>query len=424
MVKFQTKAGKLLQLFLYIQAEGKTIKGDKKPFNIHAVLHVKDTEATMEAQDEHQGLIAIGILRDVKAVDDPGDIPVEFVNPKEKDKPNSIKDLGRYGSEDEITVEYNPGQNKIHFKRSKPSKLNKSTPTIPMDKIETKVDYVPFEFQSVQNAWRGKKKGFLVDNYVKINTKQFEEVIKDGDQIQHRSFPFTMKEDGTLNVIVEDLETGEKFDRDLEIVSMRMPDKIDENNVKITEVKSIYSYGFGNAFGQLSGEIELWMASNGPMIIKKTDDDIEVTYILATLKLRKEDEKIEAGKKEVSETEKTMLDQLDQDLAKHDQENPVSEDDYVCDVCGERYPANLVKNGDKCSKCGKPFELYENPDSNEDDADSDADIPENDEDKTGDGGSPVNMHSEEDIPEPKTPITPNATTMVDKTKLKKVPKKG
>jgi len=84
--------------------------------------------------------------------------------------------------------------------------------------------------------------------------------------------------------------------------------------------------------------------------------------------------------------------------------------------------ANLVKDGEKC-QCGKPFEVDENPDSNEEDTDSDADIPENDEDKTGDGGSPANMHSEEDIPEPKAPITPNATTMVDKTKLKKVPKK-
>jgi len=295
MTQFRVKAGVLQTMFAYARAEGKNTDGKTVPLLNDCVLNVMKNTLFIQSVDENQTLITLAKYpinkEDVKSV---GEIPIFF----EK----SIKAVNRFKANDIIVVEHLEG-NLIEYRRKTP-KLEVTATTIDRDAVASAIeDTLPFKYDSKQNAWTAGK-GFKTEAFMKIDAAEFEEVVKDGEQIEHRSFPFTI-EGKTVSVTVADDESGDKVLRELKPIEKTL--KVDE------DIGSVYSYGFGNAFNNLKGELSIWVKDGGPMFIKQVHDDISLTYVLATTELQ--DEKVEEDENtdniETGEMDEKLQESLD-----------------------------------------------------------------------------------------------------------------
>ncbi len=252
----------------YTQASGRNVKGENKPFINDCLIEVKTTSVNISSVQENEALIVdIKSKLDKKDIKKTGVIPIELEN--------RIKALKRYGTGDEIKVTLKNGM--VKFTRIKPRLETKSS-TIDAENVKSHLtDDFPFVFKG--GIWIGRKTGLKLDTYVKLDAKEFKEVVEDGEQIQYRSFPFTVSKK-QVTVTVEDTNTGASILRELK-----------NEEIKTNEtIESLYSFGFGNAFGNLTGEIEIWLANEGPMVILKETDELKLVYMLATTETEPEND--------------------------------------------------------------------------------------------------------------------------------------
>lgn len=340
MVSFNIKAGVLHNILKLVQAEGKTVKGEKKPMLTDCIIHAEKDNTFIRAIDGDEVLIVnIAIKLGKESVKDAGDIPVEFED--------AIKTLGRFNAADNVEISYE--DNLIRFKRNKP-KLDVKLPVVAVDSIKSAMQTeIPFIFDAKTKVWKAGD-DTLLDTSITLDAKEFKEVVEDGDQIQHRNFPFTVTKN-ELTVIVEDVDSGSQITR--EIITKEI--KTSKN------IASLYSYGFGNAFANLSGEIKIWLCNEGPMAIMQETEDYALIYILATTELEEEDDSNEnestpEGEGDATE-DKSLESQVD-DAVNEDQqqgEEPQNEDQVEPEPEIEKEKAEEPKkkatsNGKKTSK--------------------------------------------------------------------------
>lgn len=266
MIAFTIKKNVFQTILELTQANGKTVKGENKPMYKDCIIEVGKKELSIKTLDENE-ILYIGITSKITGVTEEGKIPVEL-------EP-LIEGVKRFNDKDEITISYDE---LITISRKKPI-LNIKIPTMAIDEVKSQLDgEFPFTFDSKNNYWTDGESTTL-DTYAVLDVNQFTEVIKDGEQIKHRTFPFKI-EKGKIMVTVEDIDSGAGVNREIEVT------KLDAKK----EVSSLYSYGFGNAFGNLSGEIKIWIANEEALAIAKHTDDYDLVYILATTELEDEDE--------------------------------------------------------------------------------------------------------------------------------------
>ena len=283
MVEFTQKMSIIQKVLDYAQAEGKNTKGNKKPLITDCILNVSENELEILAS-EADDAVFMHITVPLKEAEE-GEIPIEL-----KD---AIVSISRFKDEDvEIKFDEKHLQYRRVMKNTKRLQIKRPTPSI--EDIKSKLDKFPFKFDEKKNCWATKIDGkeILYETYIKINADEFKEVIEDGEQVQHRSFPISVTENA-INVIVEDTDTGAQNDRELNAIKIQTKEPI----------ASLFSRGFGNVFGQLSGEIEIWMANNEAMIIRKKDETITVIYVIAMVELTEEENEPEATEKQPEEPE-------------------------------------------------------------------------------------------------------------------------
>lgn len=269
MARFKVKVDDLGMLLRLVQAVGRNTKGEQHAFLDDCILRVEKERLSILCMDENQVLAIMGEGKlDKTDVIETGLIPVELEF--------SLDSLKRFKDSDKIVVSYSMGGTKIDYEREKPHLLVRSK-TKPVDEIKTDIENFPCKFEN--NVWKSPTSGRQIDTYIKIDASEFKEIVQDGEQIQHRSFPFTIK-NNSIEVNVEDDDTGELIARELVVKEIKNGN----------DLKSLYSYGFGNAFGQLSGEIEIWIANETPLIVKKQWTNFSLTYMLAPIELQEEDE--------------------------------------------------------------------------------------------------------------------------------------
>lgn len=302
MAKFKINAGDMLEILQYIQATGRTIKGETKPFHDDCIMQIGNNEILIRTRDSNQ-VLDTELHYPLKSIIEAGSIPLEI----EK----AIKDLKRFKADQEITISY--GNGCVEYERVKP-KLHIKEQTIAEDKVHSALDAIAFIYKKETNGWYGRKKGFPIENYVKVDASEFKEIVLDGEQIQHRSFPFSVI-GNVLNVVVEDSDTGNQISREIAVKEIKPKG----------DLKSLFSYGFGNAFGQLTGEIEIWLANSGPMVIRKKSDKIEVVYILATVELSDKDN-VKTPSKEESKAADDIEKQAEESLEDGELEESEPED--------------------------------------------------------------------------------------------------
>lgn len=308
-----------------VQANGKTVKGENKPMYKDCVIEVGKKELTIKTLDENE-ILYIEITSKITGVTEEGSIPVEL-------EP-IIESVKRFSDKDEITIKYD---DLIFISRKKPF-LEVKTQTMSLDQITSKLDGdFPFTFDTKNNLWTDGANTKL-DTHIVLDANQFTEVIKDGEQFKHRTFPFKI-EKGKMMVTVEDVDSGAGVNREIEVT------KLDSKK----EVSSLYSYGFGNAFGNLSGEIKIWIANQEAMAISKHTDSYDLIYILATTELEDEDEEEKVDDDE-EDGETNVTDEVDK-AVNEEKEEEVDEEAEEANSEANQQPApkpatkKIVKKG-------------------------------------------------------------------------------
>ena len=302
MVKFVIKAGTFKTIIELMRAEGRNHKGVKMAMFDDCMLEVSKDGAVINAIDENEVLITqIQIELAEVSSKNTGNIPLDLKT--------TLATLKRFKPKDEITIKYSDGF--VTFTRSKP-KLSYRDPALPEDAVKSEVEKeIPFVFNGDNNTWSAAhsdgKKTVKFNTYISVKAEEFKEVIADGEQIQYRSFPFVVTKT-KATVIIEDTESGKRSEREIQT-----------DEIKTTKtVSSIFSYGFGNAFANLKGDIEIWMASGAPIIIQKIGEGYELTYILAQVILEEwedesDEEDYEGGEgddEDIEDMEKGLEDAL------------------------------------------------------------------------------------------------------------------
>lgn len=192
-----------------------------------------------------------------------------------------ISYLNRYEPEDEVEVTYNGKQIFI-------SKIDGTkTSCIPVGskssiKSHIGVKDLPFE-------WRDDKPYFTdipdgeepipLDCILKLDTAVVKSVIDDGDVVEMRIYPFLVEKDKCTITVGESKSGYISTELDAEV------------NNPYDEVRSVYAYGMDNIFGNLSGEIEIFMNNDMHCWIVKQTKDYRVNFMLVSAD-------IEGGEKE------------------------------------------------------------------------------------------------------------------------------
>ena len=172
-------------IFKYVRAEGRTVKGDKKEMFTDCLMEIQKTKVKIESMDQYQTLmISLEVPLKKGQLVSRGDIPIHL----EK----AIKCIKRFKPSDIVTLSYDEDKNKMIFRRTKPSlKLKRNT--VATDSVESSMEKgIPFVFDGKLNVWKGANSEHVFDTYIKLDANELNEVVEDGEQIQHRNFPFTV----------------------------------------------------------------------------------------------------------------------------------------------------------------------------------------------------------------------------------------
>jgi hypothetical protein len=167
------------------------------------------------------------------------------------------------------------------------------------------LDGITMNFGGEVTPWPPNANGNPQDGEFELSTKvvldadEFTEIVKDGEQIANRIFPFKVTESGIV-VTVENVDTHYKIEREIPTKEVKTP----------VPVQDLFSHGFGNVFGNISGQVTIWLATDGPMYIKKELSELTVIYILANSEIEKDENNAEIPEK----TEDPAVEEIDEDL--------------------------------------------------------------------------------------------------------------
>lgn len=123
--------------------------------------------------------------------------------------------------------------------------------------------------------------GNRLENYVYVSCKELKDVVRDGDLLENRSYPFKVKDD-KLNITIKSLKQGErdKISRDI---------YIKQGNLS-GDFTTDYPSQFNAAVTSTRGHINLYFGDNKPILLVKTNDldyGLNMSYIVSPRPNRK-----------------------------------------------------------------------------------------------------------------------------------------
>lgn len=343
MANLKIKVESLNKILSYAESKGKTTNNKVESFYSDCLFKLDKSTNTLQLTsiDENQTL---AVLVDVKLKK--GDITEDSELPILLE--TALDAAKRFKPDDVITLEYTTENVKdkpagmLIYERKSP-KLSIKRRTVLSDDI---VNSIPrenltnvFKYIKKGNYWQiiNVKENKVVHELktrIKIDSNQFSEVIKDGEDVKFMNFPFRVTKKAVF-VNTRHTQTLESIERELTTIETEVED----------DVESIYSKGFGNAFTQISGTMEIWLGNGLPMIIKKEKDNISVTYILSAIVLEEEyeiEEVIHQGS-DISDIEDQLRESLEDE----------EEDDRDEEETSNKKPAAKKPATKKVNKSGK-----------------------------------------------------------------------
>lgn len=126
------------------------------------------------------------------------------------------------------------------------------------------VDELPFEYDEEADEPVSEKVG-PIEPYFVTEASEMQSILSDGDTTQVREYPISL-EDGEVDIRVGDQEGW-------------IQNTIETEGDGVAD--TVYAYGMGNVFPQLSGEIKVHIMTDGPMWIHHSDGEWTLDYMIA-----------------------------------------------------------------------------------------------------------------------------------------------
>jgi len=325
MPKFSIKAGILLEVLNLVRMKGKNHNGDNVTLIQSCILKINKKNIKIETTDLQEAVFTEVTIKEFNCIEE-GLIPVELEKPSNDKKKNTLIDsLERFKSDDEIEVELQYGI--IVVKRNKP-RLTKKVNTITIDEVNYENEEgIPITYISKNDTWNTDG-GRNYTTKIIVDASEFKEVIKDGDQIAHRSYPVMVN---SKEVIVStfDKDSGAGSERELVVVEK------DGLRCGTKPIGSLFSYGFGNVFGNLKGKINIWLYQDQAMIIHQDNKSYEYVIVYSSLEAEEtecEDVEMESEEIDINEIE---IEFEDEELTQDDIDEIYADPDEDIDIIDE-----------------------------------------------------------------------------------------
>jgi hypothetical protein len=318
-IGFEIEAGRFNKLLKVMKCSGTSDKGKTVDWFEDAVITVRDGEIYAQGADfsERQSL-AFFVTQKVKTFEQ-GQIPIVI---------NSLESkVSRFNSNDLITVFLSDvgGFKYITLYRPKSERKGELSFFVRTKGVEKVVSFfgdrdLGYVVEEENHRVVNEEKDRLLDWHIKVDASELKEVVKDGEQIKKRIFPFQISTD-LINVRVENIDNLDFIDREIPHIELHYPDGD-------TDIQAVYSTGFGNAFGSaLTGIIDIYLQQEDNLYIRKqVDEDCFFDYMIVPFKdtSKKEDEK-QSGE----ETEEDIEQEFDEEVkaaAEEDEEDELELD--------------------------------------------------------------------------------------------------
>lgn len=182
------------------------------------------------------------------------------------------KYLDRYNSSDEVTV--STTDNLIIITRVSPQKIARISKSS-VDTITTTKGV-----EVLQN-FQFNDKGFPESKKTKLNLRltleadEIKKVVDDGEVVKQRIYPWMVDNGFSIKVGTEQLGQIET------LISLK---KIEGEIPEQPSTKTVYAYGLDNIFGNIDGEIKVYLANGTqscPMLLTKETEKYNLTILLA-----------------------------------------------------------------------------------------------------------------------------------------------
>ena len=266
MTKIECKIVDLKRMAEFVGCKGKGEKGVDMYLTKDFLIDAKGNSVEIQATDTiNQALLVKLKYNDIKVINE-GQIPIGSVE-------QLVKILNRYNPNDKVTVEYlrDETSSKMWIKRGFP-KMSTMIPVPSPDNIDSVKGIKVLEGIKYDD-----KKDVYYTSRVELSSKivleasHLKSILPDADalpiDLRDVKYPIELKGGKLLT------QVGNENDG---IIEREIPTK----EVK-GEGKSLYKFGFDAIFTTVDGDISIYFANEGPMVVVKTDDKFELMYFIA-----------------------------------------------------------------------------------------------------------------------------------------------
>lgn len=300
MIGLKIKCNSLKNILEHLQAKGKNQIGESVPFMDDCIIRVDDKGIWSITIDNNRGILAqmkVNNNKDEKhglETYGRGKIPLDINK--------TLNYLKRFSDDDSVELIYENGiivirntngklgypiltesffagireeairndMPKNTFRKNKEDQEEKYKQMLAFIKKHRSV-YTLNEDESIATIHNGSK----LENYVDVSCKELKDVVRDGDLLENRSYPFRVK-DNKLNITIKSLKQGnrDKISRDIYI----------KNGNLNGEFTTDYPSQFNAAVSSTRGHIHLYFGENKPLLLVKTNDfdyGLNMSYIVS-----------------------------------------------------------------------------------------------------------------------------------------------
>ncbi|KKN58996.1 hypothetical protein LCGC14_0546710 [marine sediment metagenome] len=291
-VGFKLPQNIIMDILNHLRTSGTTLAGENVTLADDCIIRVANNVLLSITTDEGRKIIMQVKINKSKFKDlqilNKGLIPINIEITK--------KFLSRFSSSDSVEVVYENGM--ISFKRSNPDfpplEIFMSTKRInsiqcdffsnlkkQIDNEKSEKDKKLLEFFKKHKSIYFIEKdgsanifGVKLDNFIEVACGHLKEVVKDGELLENRIYPFTVV-DGKLNVTVKSIkeENLNRISRGIYVKSSSFT----------SDFSTTYSSQFNAAISSTRGHIQLYFGEDKPLLlIKQSDSDrgIDMSYIV------------------------------------------------------------------------------------------------------------------------------------------------
>lgn len=266
-VGFKAKVKDIVNFLNAIRLEGVSETGSKEELYRDCIIYIAKQGLKIEAVDEHR--ISYERVKWLAKPEknlyqlqtfDEGKIPIGNIK-------KVLSLLNSFNKKDD--VRFLLKKNKLFIERKKPRKRVSITLTgeeyiKSKSIVEEKERHIKFD---PANDERPEVTGNILD--VKIVTKadDLKQLIKDAGKVEDRAFP----------VKVSKQKCSIMMGNDECFIETEIPAKIE---IEDDNAKSLYRAGIGNIFGNISGEVNVYLKDNGFLWIESVDKNIRKDYMV------------------------------------------------------------------------------------------------------------------------------------------------